>query len=195
MGISLRRLGFAPATLARRLRRDGCVATWVWLRGQVWPCLTGVPMCRHSQVTGELLVGPQIGRAGRRYLERLGIRASINMRAEFDDAAHGLALDHHLWLPTVDEEAPSLEHLTEGVAFIHRVLASGERVYIHCLSGVGRAPTMAAAFLIAQGMELQAALAQLSCARPFIALTRPQMEQLRTFSSRFTPEADIIAEG
>ena len=89
----LQRLRSGMVSAARRLRRDGCLATLCWLRGQAWPCLSGVPLLRYSQVTGALLVGPQIGRAGKRRLERQGVGASVNMRAEFDDAACGLALE------------------------------------------------------------------------------------------------------
>src|SRR5437660_1656140 len=117
----LRRLRSGIVSVARRLRREGCPATLRWLRGHAWPCLTGIPLCRYSQITGTLFVGAQIGQAGKRRLERLGIRASVNMRAEFDDGASGLALAEHLWLPTVDGEAPSLDHLSRGVEFIARI--------------------------------------------------------------------------
>ena len=77
-----------------------------------------------------------------------GIAAVVNMRAEADDAAHGLALEHYLWLPTVDDAVPSLEELQRGVDFIATQIAAGRGVYIHCAAGVGRAPLMAAAYLL-----------------------------------------------
>ena len=62
------------------------------------------------------------------------------------------------------------------------------KVYVHCQSGVGRAPTMAAAFLLAQGLGLEESLTLLQRARPFVDLTATQVGQLREFGSRFGKE-------
>jgi dual specificity MAP kinase phosphatase len=127
-------------------------------------------------------VGPQIGRWGQQRLWRLGIRASVNLRVEFDDVIAGVAFPEHLRLPTVDNEAPTLEHLAAGVAFIERVVAAGGRVYVHCQSGVGRAPTLAVAYLVSTGCELAEALSCMQRVRPFVALTPPQQVQLARFA-------------
>jgi protein-tyrosine phosphatase len=82
----------------------------------------------------------------------------------------------------VDDDAPSLEHLTSGVAFIRGVVAAGGKVYIHCGAGVGRAPTMAAAYLISEGHSLESALALVRSARPFITITPPQMARLEEWA-------------
>ena len=91
-------------------------------------------------------------------MERLGINASVNMRMEYDDAANNLNLDQYCHLPTVDDQAPSLEQLNRGVEFINRVVGQGGRVYIHCTGGIGRAPTMAAAYFISQGFTVKKAI-------------------------------------
>jgi hypothetical protein len=179
----LRSVRKALAILADRLRSQGLRTTLVWLYGRGVPKLTGVPLVRYSQITPQVFVGGQYGRRGKRKLEALGITGGVNLRAEFDDAARGLALAHYCHLPTVDDAAPSLEHLAEGVAFIERVTRNGGKVYIHCAGGVGRAPTMAAAYFVAQGMSLDEALALIRRARPFIRIMPPQMEQLRRFEA------------
>ena len=190
-----RRLRSGMRSAVRRLRRDGCAETFRWLGGHVLPCLTGVPLPRYSRVVPELFVGAQIGRVGKRTLHRRGVRASINMRAEFDDAARGVALADHLWLPTIDGEAPLLDHLWQGVAFIERIVAAGGKVYVHCESGVGRAPTMAAAFLLARGMELEAALELLRRARPFIDPTPPQLDCLCHFCEAVGRRRAVVRVG
>jgi predicted protein tyrosine phosphatase len=179
---ALRFLLDGTRSFLRRLRTQGPRLTLVWLHGRGLPLLTGVPLLRYGQVTPGLFIGSQHGRLGKRKLQRLGIHASVNLRSEFDDAAHGLALRRACHLPTPDGSAPSLEQLREGIAFIRQVLDKGGRVYVHCQSGVGRAPTLAAAYLISEGMPVEEAVAAVRRARPFIDLTPPQIEQLRALA-------------
>ena len=77
--------------LLDRLRTQGLRTTLVWVWGRGFPKLTGIPLVRYSQITPELYVGGQYGARGKRKLERLGVTGGVNMRIEFDDAAHGLA--------------------------------------------------------------------------------------------------------
>jgi len=173
-----------------RLRRQGLRTTLLWIYGRGVPKLTGVPLLRFSEITPQIAVGPQYGRRGKRHLEAQGYTAGVNLRTEFDDAAHGLALAAYCHLPTVDDDAISLEHLEQGVAFIRDVVERGGKVYIHCAGGVGRAPTMAAAYFIDQGMALDEALALIRRTRPFINVMPPQMARLREFEAlrRSAPE-------
>lgn len=170
--------------LARRLRTQGLYTTLLWAYGRGLPLLTGVPLLQYGQVTPQVYVGSQFNRRGKRVLERQGFNACVNMRVERDDAAFGLDLSQYLHLPTIDDDAPTLEHLDRGVDFIREVIAAGGKVYIHCGAGVGRAPTMAAAYLLAEGYSLDEALAMIRKVRPFITITPPQMEQLKAYALR-----------
>jgi hypothetical protein len=174
----------ASSILVRRLRTQGVKTTLIWAYGRGWPKLTGVPVLRFSQITPTIYVGPQYQAKGKALLEKVGITGDVNMRVEFDDAEHNLALTEYCHLPTIDDDAPSLAHLDEGVAFIKRVVAKGGKVYIHCAGGIGRAPTMAAAYFISQGMQVDEALALIRRVRPFINITPPQLEQLHRFEKR-----------
>ncbi len=169
--------------LVRRLRTQGLRVTLIWVYGRGWPKLTGVPLFRYSRITPQIYVGGQYGQRGKRKLEAAGITAGLNLRTEFDDAAHGLALADYCHLPTIDDDAPSMEHLQQGVNFIRRVLSAGGKVYIHCAGGVGRAPTMAAAYFVSQGMTVPEALALIRRTRPFISITPPQLNRLREFAA------------
>ena len=62
--------------------------------------------------------------------------------------------------------------------------AQDGKVYIHCKAGVGRAPTLAAAYFIAAGMTTDAAVDLIKQARPFITITPPQMAALRVYEAR-----------
>ena len=145
--------------------------------------VTGRPVLKYCQITPHLFVGDQYRRPGKRKLARLGINGTVNMRIEFDDAAHGLCLAYHAHLPTIDDTAPALGDLKKGVAFIEDVVAQGGKIYIHCRGGLGRAPTMAAAYLISCGHELDEALTLIRKVRPFISLQPEQLEQLERFKA------------
>ena len=138
-----------------------------------------------SQITPEIFVGPLIDAIGMDELEALGIRYCINMQAEFDDRTYGLALENYLYLPTIDEEAPSLDQLGRGVEFIQNAVDEGGKVYIHCMGGLGRSPTMAAAYFISKGLTFDEAMELLVRGRPIIGLSPYQINQLNTFEADY----------
>lgn len=154
----------------------------LWTADLVLRLTGGASPLRFSRITDQLHVGGQYLRRGWSILEQRGITAVVNMRKEFDDLQAGIAPSHYLHLPTVDNTAPTIEHLARGVAFIKRELERGGRVYIHCEAGVGRAPTMAAAYLISEGWSPAAAWALLRARRPFVRPTSPQVKQLDRFA-------------
>lgn len=166
-----------------RVRTQGVRTTAVWAYARGIPFVTGTPMLKYSRVTPQLYVGPQYRASGRRLLEQSGIHYGVNMRIEFDDAAHGLALKNYCHLPTIDDDSPAMEHLQQGVEFIHKAITEGGKVYIHCTAGVGRAPTMASAYLVSQGYGVDDAIAFIRQTRPFINIRPVQIEQLRRFES------------
>jgi len=167
--------------LARRLRQQGLGTTLQWIWGRGWPTLTGIPIFESSRITPEVYVGAQFNHRGKQALLNEGITGVINMRVEYDDAAHGLALPEYCHLPTVDDAAPAVEHLQTGVDFMRRVIGKGGKVYIHCKGGIGRAPTMAAAYFISQGRSTDEAIAVVKGTRPFIHITAPQLAALHSY--------------
>lgn len=171
--------------LKRRITTQGLRTTLIWLYARGLPTFTGVPILRYSQVTPQLYVGAQFNQRGKRKLEKLGFTGCVNLRIEKDDAAFGLDLTNYLYLPTIDDTAPSIEHLEQGVAFIRHIIHEGGKVYIHCGAGVGRAPSMAAAYLMAEGKTLDEALAMISKVRPFIYVNALQMDQLRKLEAQY----------
>lgn len=164
-----------------RLQAQGPRLTILWLYGQGISVLTGIPMSRYCRITPEIFVGPQYAYKGKEILHRRGVRGTINLRDEFDDAEHGLDFEQYCYLPTIDRTPPTLAQLHEGVAFIERIVGDGGKVYIHCHGGMGRAPTMAAAYFISQGLSVTAALDKIKAIRPFINVRPEQQAQLEAY--------------
>jgi len=155
--------------------------------------LSFTPDRRYSQITPQLFVGGQYYGSGWPALAAWGITAVVNMRTEFDDHQAGIAPARYLHLPTTDNTAPTLEHLAAGVAFITQEIARGGGVYIHCKSGIGRAVTMAAAYLVSTGLTPVEAWARIRDVRPFIRPTAAQVTQLERFAAN-PPSPDVLSE-
>lgn len=155
----------------------------------------GAPPLYVCRVTPQLYVGGQQYKGALRVFQRRGITAVINMReAHHDDAAKGAAPAHYLHLPTSDHHPPTLDDLRTGADFIAQQVARGGAVYIHCGVGVGRAPTMAAAYLISTGIAPDDAIRMIRKVRPFIWINSAQRARLEEFAQfiQAQPEAEPI---
>jgi protein tyrosine phosphatase (PTP) superfamily phosphohydrolase (DUF442 family) len=170
--------------LWQRLTRQGWVVTGWWAADHAVRILSGAPIRRVSQISPQLHVGGQYRRRGWPRLEARGITAVVNMRIEFDDNDAGIAPPRYLHLPVVDDQAPTLEQLRTGADFMAEEIARGGAVYVHCGSGIGRAATMAAAYLIGTGLTEDEAWARIRAARPFIRPTPTQIEQIERFATQ-----------
>lgn len=69
-------------------------------------------------------------------------------------------------------------------ATVHRLLAAGERVLIHCHGGRGRSGLVAARLLIDRGMDAPTALAAVRRARPGAVETAGQEADLTAYAAR-----------
>ena len=147
-----------------------------------------IPLIR---ITPQLLVGPQLNRRGWRILrDKWGVSSIVNLRVESDDRARGIVPQHYLWLPTIDHTSPTVEQLHRAVKFITERIDSGEKVYIHCAAGVGRAPLTAAAYLISQGYDVDSALDLIRSRRPFISQSTNQRTRLLQFAESIRKQAE-----
>ncbi len=179
----LLKLGYIIIT---RLRTQGLRTTRLWLWDKIARKLYGFSPSEIAEVQPGLFVGGQHFRRGLKRMRALGLTAVLNLRREWDDAARGLGLDAYLHLPVTDDDPPTVADFRRGAAFITEQRQQGRGVYIHCASGVGRAPTMAIAYLMLdQGLSLEAALAAVRRVRPFIRITPPQMAALRALASTY----------
>lgn len=167
----------------RQLGSAGPRELWAWAYGHGVPTVFGIPLIRYHSITEQVYLGPQHGKFAHRRLANVGIAASLNMRTGYSDVENGIGFGEYLQLPTTDGEAPTTEQLREGCEFVRRIVRRGESVYIHCQTGLGRGPTMAAAFLIGEGESMEDAIAAIKHVRPFTDLQPSQLAALRRFEA------------
>jgi protein-tyrosine phosphatase len=147
-----------------------------------WNRLFGLNL---SRVTPLMFVGGQFPPEQWPALAALGVRAVLSLQAEREDRFAGGEPERALRLPVIDFTPPSLEQLDAGVAFIRGCVAAELPVFVHCHSGIGRAPLAAAAFLMAsEGLGHGAALARIKAARPIVAPNSAQLARLREYEAR-----------
>jgi protein-tyrosine phosphatase len=87
-------------------------------------------------------------------IDSLKITAVVNLRSEYQDVFTLPIPMAYLWLPVKDFTEPTFEQLWLGVRFIDTVVKSNQRVLIHCKMGLGRSPTLAAAYLVWTGLSV-----------------------------------------
>lgn len=152
---------------------------------------TGAPVWKYSEITPQLFVGGQHSRQGYAEMREFGITAIVNMREErYSDVKQGIGGERHLHLPTVDHTPPSVNDLLRGVDFISEEINSNKdaKVYIHCAAGCGRAPTMAAAYLVSRGDAPVQAWERIRAARPFINPTAKQKRAVQQFAAAWAAQ-------
>ncbi len=180
----MQRIRKGLSILRWRLQEQGLGVTALWFKDHALRVLTGMSPPVTSRIRPNLYVGGQHYRWGLGRMASLGISASLSLRREADDEALGVALEKHLWLPTTDDAPPSLDQLDEASAFIGDALEEGRGVYVHCMSGVGRAATTGAAYLVSTGLTPDQAWAAISEVRPFLRPSEEQVAVLGEFHAR-----------
>lgn len=133
-----------------------------------------------TQITPLLFVGGQFRPSQWPGLVAMGVRAVLSLRKNHEDTFSGTPPEHYLRVLVKDHYAPSIEQLTQAVAFIAAAHADNLPVLVHCHAGIGRAPTTAAAYLMAtQSMDYRTAVQSIAIARPIINLNTRQRQRLR----------------
>lgn len=107
------------------------------------------------------------------------IQADISLEKSRLDAPFGV--EYYLWLPVADSKAPTPRQLELGIAMLRFCAKHRIRVYVHCKSGHGRAPTLVAAYIITTGMSAAQAVAYVKKRRPITHLNSEQLNALTRF--------------
>lgn len=139
-----------------------------------------------SWVTDHLAVGGAFRTGDIPRLKRLGITGVVDCREEACDdeealGKHGIAL---LRLPAPDTHELSQDMLDAGVLWVAERLGRGEKVYVHCLHGVGRGPLLGCCVLMESGHTAADALRLLKARRWQASPNQEQVEALLRYAER-----------
>ncbi len=115
-------------------------------------------------------------------LKKEGITADISLEEERIDAPFGV--DFYVWIPVKNHTPPAPDQLKFGVSTLEKFVQMGKKVYVHCKNGHGRAPTLAAAYLISKGKSPEEAEEFIKSKRPSMHLEDVQRQALKDFSKK-----------
>lgn len=139
---------------------------------------------------GHVLAGEHPGKEGEallperlQWLAQMGITHFIDLTVPTDPLKSYQPLGGAVRInhPITDFGVPSTVQMQSILCSIHEALQHGGKVYVHCRAGIGRTGTVAATWLVEQGMSGPAALALL--------LQKWQAVDKR-FSEPHTPETE-----
>lgn len=91
---------------------------------------------------------------------------------------------HALHVPVVDMSVPEDATMLDVVGQVDALLEAGAGVVVHCGAGWGRAGTLAACVLMANGLAMPDALAAVAAARPGAG---PEAPEQRALVARLAP--------
>lgn len=142
----------------------------------------------YDQITDQIFVGTNFCCQTHFDQELLdqGMYADISLEAERVDAPFGV--DYYLWLPVIDNTAPTQDQLLQGSHAIKSLIDDDKKIYIHCMNGHGRGPTLAAAYLILNGMTTNEAIDLLHKKREGAHILPVQKEALEKFEAKIKNE-------
>lgn len=127
-------------------------------------------------------VAPGLWVGGRAHPATLPPRVThvVDLVAEYPAAPAVRRLAGYRSLPVLDGGFPPDPHAF--VTLVRELVADGAEVFVHCDSGRGRAPTMAAALLVARGLapDVEVAVAWVRVERAVARLTRTDLVFLAT---------------
>ena len=141
------------------------------------------PAFEYSQITDQVFIGTNscCQTHFEESLLKKKVTVDISLEGEVNDNPRGVEV--YLWLPTPDHAPPELNKTIVGIAALKQIIENGQKVYIHCRNGHGRAPTFFAAYLIKEkGMTPDEAVGLIKSKRPNIHLEESQMEFLASLT-------------
>jgi protein-tyrosine phosphatase len=138
-------------------------------------------------VTPQILLGGFLGPGDVKRLADLGIGAVVNVTRELYDPTSALrtARIDYLRVPCWDMGTPAIDDAAKAVTFIAERIERGEKVYVHCASGVGRSVAITLCYLSTHGgMDLDLAHEDLRRLRPRISMSNNQRRFVEAFVAR-----------
>jgi len=140
------------------------------------------PIFEYSQITNSIFIGSNVCcriHFDKRLLNK-SITADVSLEEERLDTPYGA--EFFIWLPVKDKHAPTKAQLDFGTDVINSLVKLNKKVYVHCMYGHGRSPTLVAAYLIKyQNMSVSEAIGLIKTKRPVVHLEEIQIIALGEF--------------
>lgn len=135
----------------------------------------------YSQITSFIYIGTNMCCQSHfdKSLLKKGIIADISLEEKKVDAPLGVS--YYLWMPVNDHKAPTQKQLNLGVKVLDWLVKNRIKCYVHCRNGHGRAPTLVAAYLIANGKNTEESISFIKKKRKSIHLDKVQIDALKKF--------------
>lgn len=141
--------------------------------------LFGIPTRSYCQINDFLWVGAKPNLLGRLLL-RLRNRHIISL-LYMSKATHKVQATWKTVIPIEEYVDIPVAKLNEAVETINLIKDKGGKVFIHCREGIGRAPTVAIAYLISQNIGLEDAIHLVNKGRDIASVNKLQLDSLKSF--------------
>ncbi len=137
-----------------------------------------------ADVTPHLVLGRRLSDAEARAQIERGVGAVLDLTAECSAPRPFRSIAYRN-LPILDLTVPTPAQLADAVNFIRAQASEGRRTYLHCKLGHSRSATVAAAYLIAEGLASDGAqaVALIRQVRPQITVRAAAVAALNRFAA------------
>ena len=143
--------------------------------------ITGIPIFKYSKITDNIYLGARLSKFGVYLLKFRGISSVLNLQNERSNVNYAHKIHNYAYIPIIEFDAPTMLNFKNGIQFINHEVDKGNKIYVHCAEGIGRAPTMVSAYFISQGLTIDEAVNKVSKIRPFINILDNQFKSLKYF--------------
>ena len=160
----------------------------LWLQWVAWR--NEAPARQPTEIDKGLWIGGVASPERWRTLQGAGVAAVLTLAREFSPPAWYRTAARLLWLPVCDGACPSSSQFGAGCDFLDSCRAVGLAVFVSCGAGIGRAPTLYAAWRARYGMTVADTLRTVRDLRPITNPTANQLAGLNTWELKARSNAD-----
>ena len=190
-GVGIAYLLNKPRALLKQ--SDGSLSVWSWLVYWPYHLLSWLSLSAYRVVSSEpafheiipgLYLGCRLRSKDTTEILQRGPLSVLDLTSEFAELPSLRNDGSYRCLPLLDHTAPTVDQLSDGIAFIDQRLRLGN-VLVHCAVGHGRSAAVVAGFLVATEATrtLDEAVALLRSKRPGVQLNPAQRQALLCLES------------
>lgn len=154
---------------------------WAYGFGRYLDQVLGIPFKSYCEISDFLWVGAKPRFLGALKLRWSGRTVIFSFLKELPSGSRKGFNSSSTYAPLTEFSSADPSKLHEITSLLFSAEDRGERVFIHCREGVGRAPMVAAAYFVRKGYSVTRALEAVRRGRKFADLTAPQLASLEVY--------------